>query len=255
MKINIQLGIILLCISINIMAHPIIDKYQTAAQQFDGVIKEQLAQGSMPKLGTSKNNSLISLLTDKDLFLTQPNYQVEDISQLINICDTTSRINEAYYFHGIESVSDNEISGQAKLIHDNIKKYSDELIKFQSFNIYCAARVVSLFEKRLETTTLNRAEIDFIRHVRDNILDLYISNIMLFDNTSGLPLTYRIRLLQAVTEASPKLAILVPLSLRNRLVHYVEGLKYWQSPMAVKDQINILLGLLQTDQCNKLCQL
>lgn len=255
MKIKIQLGIILFGISMSLFAHPIIDKYQEAAHQFDTLIKEQLALGTMPRLGEPQNDLLINLLTDSSLFLSQPNYQVEDISQLINICDTTSRINKAYYFHGMEFIPVKDQNMQVKLIHSNMKKYSKELIKFQSFNIHCAARVIPLFEQRLQLSALNRAELEFIRYARDNIVELYISNIMLFDNASGLPLNYRLRLLQAVTDASPQLAVLVPLQLRSDLVRYVNDLKYWHAPMPVKDQINRLLGLLQTDRCDKLCQL
>ncbi|MDO8926873.1 MAG: hypothetical protein Q7U94_08190 [Sideroxyarcus sp.] len=188
--------------------------YLAASKQFDQLVEQSLAKGSLPRLSDTESAKIISVLSDSERFLNAASFQLADLEALGAVCDKAQSVTAPYLFLGLfdlrkelDSEKDPQVAAKkiSALVEKNTLTFQDELERLQPFTFRCLAKQIPLMAQFLaslpseQLTDVRRAG---ARQMRGGISQMYLGVLQLA-NSNVYSFSYRIKLLEALAETAP----------------------------------------------------
>jgi hypothetical protein len=188
--------------------------YLAASKQFDQLVEQSLAKGSLPRLSDAESAKIIYVLSDSERFLNATPFQLADFEALRAICDKAQSAAAPYLFLGLfnlrkelDSEKDPQVAAKkiSALIEKNTLTFQDELERLQPFSFRCLAKQIPLaaqFLASLPSEQLTDVRRAGARQMRGGISQMYLGAMQLA-NSNVYSFSYRIKLLEVLAETAP----------------------------------------------------
>lgn len=244
-------GMLCLIVCINANASDnVFDDYQQKYVEFNNLMVDA-AEGnkSPPNLKNASQSAAILALTNDDWlnkFASAPT------DSLLDVLMSCGYANEIYKHYLMFTKPTEEFS--ASVMKSNMVEFQNEMVQFNRFNLRCYSDLMT----RLEQFYLNLSEeertptrVNGLLQVKLGIVQVYMSNILLIDSDE-FTLKNKKVLLDTLLQITPDYVKIMSLSDRKIIIDLIN--QHSSSfDKSFKPQLNELLKLLKTKECNVLC--
>jgi len=256
-----QILLLCACTSANAGAHEV-DVYLAAGKEFEKIIVEKTAQGSMPRLGDKGVAELIGTLSDSQRFLNSTTYQTADLMTLINMCTKTNVISKSYTLFDAKSYlkqgDDQAVIAQqlAKLMGTNILSYQNELEQLYPFMIRCFATAMPLlsdFVATLKPEEFTEVRRGGLQQTRNGVLYIYNGHLQAI-NFPEIKKSFKEKTVQALAETAVVFATIIQPAARQQIVA-LANIAQKNASGEMINNLQKIIDAMSTTECTGLCKL
>jgi hypothetical protein len=238
------------------------DAYFDAYSEFDQMLAEtsMATPPGMPGVIEPKAALMIATLSDSERFLVKPDFRLEHLDVLMDMCGKANRATMSYLLFDLKSHVDVKAdpvtvaSQTARVMERNIYMFQNELESLQPFNIRCMARLIPLLTefasnlKPEERTDIRRAG---VQQTQNGAFST-ICGVILIAGNESLTESYRMANLQAVADSSSQFATALPISERKKILALIISLQMVTPPFA-KEHLAMISAAMSDADCTGLC--
>jgi hypothetical protein len=241
-----------------------VEEYFDAYSKFDQMLTGRAAATSlgMPKVTEPKVASIIATLSDSERFLVKPDFRLEHLGVLMDVCGKANRAVMSYTLFDLKSHVDAKTdpamvaSQVSKIMVHNIHTFQNELKLLMPFHIRCLARQIPLvteFTSNLkleDRTDIRRAG---LQQAQRGIFSVISGAILLATcDDESLTESFRTAILQAVADNSSQFAAVLPISDRQKIIALIVSPQTVIPPFAQK-YFTTISAAMSDSNCTGLC--
>jgi hypothetical protein len=237
--------------------------YDQVSQRFSKLMAESASKKGMPRMSDPATAKLVAGMADHRRFLEARPFSVQDIGELMEMCETANRAGMAYMLAGLEKRLDKSVKDPAKvsqitfeLASRNAVTYQDEITPLLAFHYRCLAKELPLlttFAASLKPAQFTPDRKNGLARARRGVFTSFVGIARSSAETS-LSLRNRREMFAVMSEVAPLYIQVLDLATRKQAHDYYSSLA-GAIPGEFESQYRKIAKELGGVTCEGLCRL